>query len=358
MVLRDAGWTVRLGRHQRNAAAHRIAGTRLRRPHSPHEGLARLSPVPQGQQGVPRQTGRARGRDLGPFPYCSRLRSSAATSTPMPHRARWSATTSTRTPMGPTCWVRHRSTRSRTRPGRVRSRRTARRSWRRTASSTRPPDTRSWPTCSCSACSRSPASRSGGRHPVARPFAQTRPGARRAHRGGLSSRLARRDRGRPQRRSDGRAPRGRTGCGETLRHGARRDPVCPRRRGEVSGRAGCPFPRMGLGRVQRLDQTAPGPHGGRRGDRARHHGSDGGRLGNRLGLGTNDLHRRRVVHRGHAGQRGGACGVHLQPCRAVPLLDHDGAPGLQRVGPPRRGLRRLPDAASRAHATAWCSALV
>ena len=74
---------------------------------------------------------------------------------------------------------------------------------------------------------------------------------------GVTPRAAVVGRGRAQRRPDGRPADGGTGRGQTVRHGARGDPVCACRGGEVPRAARCALPRLGLGRAGGFH---PAPH--------------------------------------------------------------------------------------------------
>ena len=87
--------------------------------------------------------------------------------------------------------------------------------------------------------------------PTLAAIAQTRPRPRRPDRGGIASGPAGSDRRLAQRCVDGRTAHGRAGRGQTLRHGARGDPVRTCRRGEIPGAPRCAVPRLGLGREEK-----------------------------------------------------------------------------------------------------------
>ena len=322
VVLRHARRCVRLCRHERHAATRRLTRARLRRPHPAHPRMDRVPRSPTAPPWIPGQARRARGHDMGgavavgaPTVQPRRLHLCRAGRDGQPQhqpllvraqRARGDAVQHARR-LGVV------GDRIALRPDLPHGRRRRRPGFRA------PDPGRPRPAPPPGVGGHRPHGRG---HPGAGPFAQTRPRPRRPARGGITPRpvvLARR---RPQRRPDGRPARRRAGRGQTLRHGARHHPVRSRRRCEVPGGAGRPLPRVDVGRLHRLHPPPDRPHGRRRCHSAGHHGGDGADIRDRLGLDSHDEHRRRVLHRGHTGQRRGARGLHLQPPGAGPHLDH------------------------------------
>ena len=306
LVLRHAGRARRLVGLQQRAADDRLARARVRWPHPPHPGVARLSAPPEQPPRIPGETGRARRGDLGrAAPPCPTAL--------QPGRLHLLGAGRNDEPPHQPLLVRARSARGDVvqrngRHGVVGNGVSLRPDLLERGRSARPgfgPPDPARPGPPPAAGGRGP--RHGrGSHPDSGPIAQTRPGPCRPDRGGVAPRLALADRGRPQRRLDGRAPDGRTGRGQTVRHGARGDPVCACGGGQVPRAARRSVPRVGLGRERGLH---PAPHRAhRRGgaDRAGHHGSGLAHLGHGMGLDPHDLHSRRLLHRRDAHQHRGA----------------------------------------------------